>query len=154
MAGAGGSPPHLLGMLFSLTDSLQLPASNDKRNLLPSGFSNRGPQPARQLRNDRVRQRGHSWDMVSCGRHSCSPVVVFLLSVLLSATRSTKNSFLPSACKEKSFFFHHHLPSSTQPSATSLCYKCALRDTLSPFTSPALDRKKCKLPPSSSSRLV
>lgn len=35
MAGAGGSPFHLLGMLFSLTDSLQLPAYKDKRNLLP-----------------------------------------------------------------------------------------------------------------------
>lgn len=56
MAGAGGSPLHLLGMLFSLTDSLQLPGYKDKRKLLPSDFSNRGPQPARQFRNDRVRQ--------------------------------------------------------------------------------------------------
>lgn len=103
-----GSPFHLLGLLFSLTDSLQFLAHKDKRKLLPTDFPNHGPQPAKQLRNDRVRQRGHCWGMDNWSQHSCSPVVFFLLSALSSATRSTKNSFLPSACKELPLWSSEH----------------------------------------------
>lgn len=77
---------------------------------------------------------------------SYSPGVFFLLSALSHSTRSTKNSFLPSACKEESFFLHHHLPSATQPSVAPLGYKSALRDSSSPLPSPALARKDASWP--------